>query len=197
MNYQYSFHVDIALARTLGLLIWGREEGAYFAAPGEEQRAREIVAALQRLPVGDVVAYYLERGGGGYESFSAPETVAGEHLLDAARKVAATASVPFEIPPPRRPRCSACGATEHLHLVTLLLFGNDAPGRLLVYCPSCRNKNASMLGVDVPLEQVDAAYFVSLYRDGKTKSAPCTAAEIAFGEAPVQTVLDAETIWKK
>lgn len=40
----------------------------------------------------------------------------------------------------------------------------------------CRRELAHMLGVDLPLAEVDVEVFVGLYRDGKTASHPEAAA---------------------
>jgi hypothetical protein len=49
-----------------------------------------------------------------------------------------------------------------------------------------------MLDVSVPLSDVGVSFFVSLYEDGKTESSPSRAAEIVFGEAPLDAVERAE-----
>ena len=89
-------------------------------------------------------------------------------------------------------RCSRCGTTDDLHLIAALLAGPDLPGRVLVYCPTCRDEKAHLIDVDVPLAEVDVAFFVKLYRDGKTDSSPSTAAEIVFGEPLAAAVKGAE-----
>jgi len=48
---------------------------------------------------------------------------------------------------PASPTCSCCSSTDDLHLVTAFLYGPDAQGRVLVYCPKCRGELAHMLGV--------------------------------------------------
>jgi len=54
-----------------------------------------------------------------------------------------------------------------------------------------------MLGVDVPLAEVDVEFFVGLYRDGMSESAPDIAAEIVFGEALPDAVRGAEEALKE
>ena len=100
----------------------------------------------------------------------------------------------FHGPDLRCPFCSRCGSRDDLHLVTAQMCGPDAPGRVLVYCANCRSELAHMLGVDVPLSEVDVEFFVGLYRDGKTESAPDMAAEIVFGEALPDAVREAEEV---
>ena len=100
----------------------------------------------------------------------------------------------FHGPDLRCPFCSRCGSRDDLHLVTAQMCGPDAPGRVLVYCANCRSELAHMLGVDVPLSEVDVEFFVGLYRDGKTESAPDTTAEIVFVEALPDAVVGAEEV---
>ena len=87
-----------------------------------------------------------------------------------------------------KPTCSRCGSPHELHLVTLRTAGLSAPGRLLVYCPRCRDEYSPHIGVDVPIEDVTVETFVGLYRDGTTESAPETAARIAFGRPAPEAV---------
>ena len=98
------------------------------------------------------------------------------------------------VPRARRPRCSRCGSGRDLHLVTAQLWEPEGPGRILVYCVECRTELAHMLGVSLPLEEVDVEAFVGLYRKGKTASAPDMAAEIVFGEVLPDAVEGAKEI---
>ena len=49
-----------------------------------------------------------------------------------------------------RVNCSRCGATEDLHVIVL---GRPC-GRLLVYCPACRQQPGITLGFNEPLNLV-------------------------------------------
>jgi hypothetical protein len=80
-----------------------------------------------------------------------------------------------------RARCSRCGESVELHLVTLPYQSERRGGRILVYCRPCRD--VMKTDVSIPLELVTAALFVGLYRLGFTDSAPDTAAQIVFGDA--------------
>lgn len=55
-------------------------------------------------------------------------------------------------------------------------------GRLLVYCPACRQEYAASLAFTQPLSVVTATVLEGLYRDGVTASDPSTAMSIVFGD---------------
>ena len=192
-RFRYSFHADLAAPANLGLLVWNEDEIRYFPCRGNESRSEQMNDGIRRslstgTTVQEIAEYYLERGGGGYESFSDPEEIRAHSVNDAARTVAVSAQSELLVPERRRPSCSSCGGADDLHLVTALIFGPSAPGRLFVYCGRCRDQKAAELDVVVPLRDVAVPFFVSLYRDGKTGSDPAMAAEIVFGEAPIDAV---------
>jgi len=62
----------------------------------------------------------------------------------------------------------------------------------MVYCPRCRNEAEHMLGLDVPLEDIDVEGFVALYRDERTESDPGIAAGIVFGQPLPEAVVGAQ-----
>jgi hypothetical protein len=66
---------------------------------------------------------------------------------------------------------------------------HHAGGRILVYCPKCREEGRHHLDISIPLQLVDGALFVSLYRHGFTASNPEMAAEIVFGARPPAGVI--------
>lgn len=82
--------------------------------------------------------------------------------------------------------CSSCSATEDLHVVVL---GRPC-GRLLVYCPACRQRPYIELGFNEPLALVTADVVAQLYRDGVTASAPSIAVGIIFGDEVPGGLLD-------
>ncbi len=90
--------------------------------------------------------------------------------------------------------CSRCGDARNLHLVTIPYEGRSGPGRILVYCASCRTSLANGLGVSIPLEEVTADVFLDLYSANKTASDPLTAAEIVFGVADPELVRAAQVL---
>ena len=205
-RFRYSFHADIGEGRNLGLLVWGPsgtsesarnqigatyydhvEGGSGIRINGEIRDCRLDSERVQK-----VIDYYLERGGGGYQSFSVPEEIEADTVVDAARRIYATKGLKYQVPPVRKPSCSSCGGDRDLHAVTIKIFGARAPGRLLLYCARCRADKGHIIGVDVPLAEMDVACFVRLYRTGKTASAPDRAAEIVFGEPPPAAVEGAE-----
>lgn len=73
--------------------------------------------------------------------------------------------------------CSRCGSMEGLHVVVL----GKPQGRLLVYCPGCREKYAGSLLVDHPLGEATSDFVEQLYRDALTASAPDIALRLVFG----------------
>ena len=92
--------------------------------------------------------------------------------------------------------CSGCGSTERLHLVVAGRNpGDDLPGRLLLYCCTCRAEPArtSPVSVSIPLSLVTLTIFVGLYRLNLTESDPAVAATIVFGEST--TELTKAAIW--
>ena len=195
--FSYSVHASFNPQGIIGLLVWGHGQARYYACPGQEARAAEYEDVFRRTAaegkdLQDVIDYYLERGGGGYLSFALPEEVEALSWDEAARQVASAKEVEFLVPRGPKPHCSRCGSQDDLHLITAQMCGPDVPGRVLVYCPQCRGELAHMLGLDVPLGEVDVEFFVGLYRDGKTESAPDIAAEIVFGEALPDAIRGAE-----
>jgi len=196
-QFSYSHHANLASQENLGLLVWGHGHARYYACPGHEDQAAEYEdvfrrAASEGKDLQDVIDYYLERGGGGYLSFALPEEVEALSRDAAARQVASAKKMELLVPPGPKPHCSRCGSQDKLHLITAQMCGPGFPGRVLVYCPKCRGELGHMLGVDFPLAEVDADFFVGLYRDGKTASSPDIAAEIVFGEALPDAVRGAE-----
>lgn len=82
------------------------------------------------------------------------------------------------------PTCSGCESTEGLHLVVAGREPGDVqPGRLLVYCPRCRQQpeRTSPVSVSIPLSLVTTTVFLGLYRLGLTESDPEQAATIVLG----------------
>lgn len=78
--------------------------------------------------------------------------------------------------------CSSCGGDNDLYLVTVLIFGDDVPGRVLLYCLRCREERRQHIDVSIPLALVTPKLFAELYRRGKTASDPATAIDIVFGK---------------
>lgn len=194
--FKYSWHVDLAAGATIGLLIWDQDRVVYFPHASRSNEESSVKAAVKRARVDntvqEVVDYLLEGGGGRYQSFSDVQEVEADGLLAAARSIAhAHHQREISIPERKEVNCSACGSVNDLHLVTALIFDSTEIGRLLVYCAACRRAKSEMIGIDVPLKDVDVDFFVSLYRDRKTESDPETAAGIVFGEAPDSAVAGA------
>lgn len=90
------------------------------------------------------------------------------------------------------PSCSNCNAPRRLHLVTCAGPGADEPGRLLVYCPSCRQDKAHMLDVSIPLELVSRELLLALYMTGKTESDPAMVVDHILGLSDSTIVADLE-----
>ena len=93
-----------------------------------------------------------------------------------------------------RPHCSRCGSLESLRLVTLLYGETSEAGRVLVYCPQCRNVFKDTIGVSIPLKSVTTEIFLDLYRNGKTASDPLTAVGIVFGNPDPDIIRKAQFI---
>jgi hypothetical protein len=79
------------------------------------------------------------------------------------------------------PSCSNCSGRHKLHVVTCAGPGADEPGRILVYCSSCRTDHQHMLDVSMPIELLSRTALVGLYRCGKTVSDPKIMAETILG----------------
>jgi hypothetical protein len=94
-TYSVSCQVELyPERRTLGLLVWRAGEIAYFGARGREAHAATVTDGIAHsLAAGrtqdELIAHYLECGGGGYLSFSVPEEVEAPSLSEAARAAAA------------------------------------------------------------------------------------------------------------
>jgi hypothetical protein len=82
--------------------------------------------------------------------------------------------------------CSRCGSAESLHVVVL----GKPRGRLLVYCPACRQERAAGLAFSQPLSAATAAVLEGLYRDGVTASDPSVAMSIVFGDNVPEGLLE-------
>ncbi len=175
-------------AGPLGVLVWIDEAVAFFPVEGREHLVVSVAESVRDTrDQADLIEYLLERGGGAFRCFSLPETVEAASLLDAARQVAASSGIAFAVPKRAIPSCSACGGGDDLHVVTYR-YPDGPGGRLLVYCARCREARREHLGVDVPVAELTVESFVALYREGLTESDPPRAAEIAFGEAPIDAV---------
>lgn len=84
------------------------------------------------------------------------------------------------------PTCSGCESTEGLHLVVAGRAPGDVqPGRLLVYCPRCRQQpeRTSPVSVSIPLSLVTVTVFLGIFRLGLSESDPGQAVALVFGEA--------------
>lgn len=95
------------------------------------------------------------------------------------------------------PRCSRCGSTAKLALVTVRYIEGEGPGRVLVYCPTCRTDFGDSIGVNIPLESLTSEAFLDLYRTKKTSSHPETAVEIVFGEKRPELVSEATRLLRE
>lgn len=91
-------------------------------------------------------------------------------------------------------KCSRCGNTKQLCLVTVLYSDDSSEGRILVYCKNCREDFNGRFGLTIPLSEVGVELFLALYKDGKTCSDPFTAAEIVFGTADPSLVAEANEL---
>ena len=78
-------------------------------------------------------------------------------------------------------RCSRCASLQDLFLVTQPYEDGFAEGRMLVYCPKCRQDYEHRLIVHAPLSEMNPERFLDMYREGKTSSDPETASKIVFG----------------
>jgi len=94
----------------------------------------------------------------------------------------------------RLAKCSSCGSSRDLHLVTAPYSPESDEGRTLVYCLACRNESNILFGVSIPIELVTPDVFLHLYRLGKTSSQPDTAVEIVFGEIDQRLIEQANQI---
>lgn len=166
----------------LGLLVWEGSDIRYFPVVGES-RGEGVASMVRRATDRDgLLEYLLERGGGGYQSISTPESIEASSLLRAARLVAEATSIRFDVPAPVSPRCSRCGGKEGLCLVIYRYSADSPSGRVLVHCPGCRAPFAGHLITAIPIGDLTAKRFVGLYEEGLTESDPRTATSIAFGE---------------
>ena len=77
--------------------------------------------------------------------------------------------------------CSRCGSLRDLFLVTQPYSDGSDEGRMLVYCPECRQDYEHRLIVHAPLTEINPERFLDMYREGRTSSDPKNAAEIIFG----------------
>ena len=93
-------------------------------------------------------------------------------------------------------KCSSCGKTDGLQLVTMKPHDHFKEGRILLYCIKCRKGNGHNIGVSIPHEEVTREVFLDLYIDGETQSDPKTAVEIVFGQKERDLVGQAEQIMK-
>ena len=98
--YIYSYHHDLNRQVNLGLLVWDKEltDLRYYEARDEQDHADGFKQRLDDLrkrgtlhgqEIEDALEYFLERGGGGYQSFTVPERIEAGSFEDAARKVVA------------------------------------------------------------------------------------------------------------
>ncbi len=78
-------------------------------------------------------------------------------------------------------RCSRCASLRDLFLVTQPYSDDSEEGRMLIYCPDCRQDYEHRLIVHAPLTEMNPEKFLDMYREGKTSSDPETAAQIVFG----------------
>ena len=94
-TFSYSVHVSFSPRGILGCMVWGHGQARYYACPGHEDRTEGYNEEFSGAPsdgrtLQDVIDYYLERGGGGYLSFTVPEEVEAQSWDEAARQVAAS-----------------------------------------------------------------------------------------------------------
>lgn len=90
--------------------------------------------------------------------------------------------------------CSRCGDFDRLNLVTIRYEQNGESGRVLVYCPPCRNDFRAHMGVCIPLTELTVEMFLDLYRSGKTASDPHQAVSIAFGVTDETIIREVELV---
>jgi hypothetical protein len=95
------------------------------------------------------------------------------------------------------PSCSRCGSTANLALVTIRYIEGEGPGRVLVYCPSCRTDFADSIGVTIPLGSLTSEAFLDLYRTKKTSSDPDIAVQIVFGEERPELISEASRLLRE
>ena len=88
-------------------------------------------------------------------------------------------------------RCSRCGSLQDLFLVTQPYSDDSDEGRMLVYCPKCRQVYEHRLIVHAPLAEMNPERFLDMYREGKTSSDPETASQIVFGTPDFRLVRSA------
>ena len=108
-TYNYSYHIRFNVTEdrdadvsNLGLLVWDESltDLRYYGTRGEQDHARGFHHRLEDAKkngslygpaLKDALDYFLERGGGGYQSFSIPEQIEAESFEDAAKEVDAAA----------------------------------------------------------------------------------------------------------
>lgn len=78
-------------------------------------------------------------------------------------------------------QCSNCAASDDLHVVTLGAPGSQAPARLAVLCPACRERDGARIDISWPLRLLTPGTFLELYRLGRTESDPRMAVHAVFG----------------
>ena len=102
-TFCYSVQASFLTKTILGCMIRGNGQARYYACPGEDDRAKGYNEEFQRAPsegrtLQDIIDYYLERGGGGYLSFTVPEEVEALSWDEAARQVGALKKIELMVP---------------------------------------------------------------------------------------------------
>lgn len=91
-------------------------------------------------------------------------------------------------------KCSRCGGSLDLYVVSCGGAGSQSSGRMLVYCAPCRKEMSSYIDVSMPMSLMTPALLIALYQMGKTTSDPQTAVEIIFGQHHPSLVRDLNAI---
>ena len=94
-------------------------------------------------------------------------------------------------------KCSRCGSSSELNVVTVRYDSECEAGRLLVYCDVCCTDFTRQIGVSIPLEKITTEMFLNFYRTGKTSSDPLTTSEIVFGHINRELINEVEQILHK
>ena len=113
---RFAFHAILAPnGRTVGLLVWDDDTIAYFPVRGEGAGPGESIAgALARgISAREIMEYYLDRGGGGYQSISIPEEIDAESMREAAHTIGRANEFDLVVPLSRRESSSFDAVIAH------------------------------------------------------------------------------------